>query len=673
MIEKYTYGNPFNTEAIPVTSTELVKVCDAEQLPKCLELTKCDDGHIELHITMEKRDMIFGLGEALRGINKRGWIYESWCSDEPNQTEEKRSIYGAHNFLIVACDEPYGIFIDNPGRVTYDVGYTDMDTLSIKLPDDSMDLYVIYPSAGAVGEELKDIVHQFRRLIGKSYMPPLWAFGYAQSRWGYKNEADIREIADRFDAAGIPIDMIYMDIDYMQDYKDFTVNPERFPDLPGLVEDMKSRGIRLIPIIDAGVRVEDGYDVYEEGRDGGYFCRDKDGNDFTGSVWPGKCCFPDFLNPEARKWFGEKYKLLTDMGIEGFWNDMNEPAIFFSEDGFEDMQRKVSSMRGKDIDLGDYFEMKDKVGSLANSMSDYMSIYHKVGSIRSSADTAIDKVVRHDRVHNIYGYNMMRSMREGCRNDVLLLSRASYIGAHRYGGIWQGDNQSWWSHLELNVKMMPSLNMCGFIYTGADTGGFGSDTTEELLQRWLQFSVFTPLMRNHSALGTREQEPFRFGNVDDMRFIISLRYVLLPYIYESAKRAVERDELMFTPLAFEYSRDSRACEIEDQLMMGDALMLAPVVKPNTTGRMVYLPEDMMEIRFHCRRDKSDESSTSSNMDSSAGVTEILTRKLKAGDHYIDYPLDELVVFLRKGKALQLADGAMRVGDVDMEHLSTIKY
>ena len=194
------------------------------------------------------------------------------------------------------------------------------------------------------GESENDIVKQFRQLIGRSYIPPFWAFGYGQSSWGYKTEQDIREVAERYKESGIPLDSIYLDIDYMERYKDFTVDKERFPDLEKLAADMKSEGIRLVPIIDAGVKIEEGYEVYEDGVKNNYFCKNAEGEDFVGAVWPGRVHFPDNLNPETRKWFGNKYAVLTNMGIEGFWNDMNEPAIFYTEDRLSDTLKEIEKL-----------------------------------------------------------------------------------------------------------------------------------------------------------------------------------------------------------------------------------------------------------------------------------------------------------------------------------------
>ena len=309
MIKKYRYGDPFDTEAL----TE--KIETAEGAFPYGEISQ-NDGFAFTYI-MDEDDIVYGLGESNRGINKRGYCYISNCTDDAIHTEDKRSLYGAHNFIVVSGKTTFGLFFDYPSKLTFDIGYTRMDTLKVSCENADLDIYVIE------GENAYDIVKQFRHVIGRSYIPPKFAFGFGQSRWGYTTKEDFRTVAKGYRENHIPIDMIYMDIDYMQDFKDFTVNKKNFPDFPEFVKEMKDQELRLIPIIDAGVKVEKGYEIYEEGVKNNYFCKREDGSDFVAAVWPGDTHFPDMLNPEARKWFGDKYRFLIEQGIEGFWNDMN--------------------------------------------------------------------------------------------------------------------------------------------------------------------------------------------------------------------------------------------------------------------------------------------------------------------------------------------------------------
>ena len=635
MIRKYKFGKPFETEAV-------VENIPAERGEMPYFKTETGENGIVFSYIMDKQDIVYGLGENLRGINKRGWKYESNCSDDPNHMESKRSLYGAHNFIIVDGKERFGAFIDYPGFISFDIGYERHDTITISACSGDMYVYIIEGNSAA------DIVKQFRRLIGKSYAAPLWAMGYMQSRWGYMCEKDIREVADNFRSNGIPIDSVCLDIDYMERYKDFTVDKERFPDLPRLCSEMKEKNIRLVPIIDAGVKIEDGYDVYEEGKAKGYFCKRKDGTDFVAGVWPGKTHFPDMLNAEARKWFGDKYSLLLDAGIEGFWNDMNEPAIFYSEEGLEKAKKRYEELIGKPLDINGFFSLSGNF-SISNDPKDYERFYHNVNG---------EKIV-HSKVHNLFGYNMTRAAGEAFERlspdkRILMFSRSSYIGMHRYGGIWTGDNQSWWSHLLLNIKMMPSLNMCGFIYTGADLGGFGADTTPDLLLRWLEFGIFTPLMRNHSALGTRLQEPYRFDLMPQMRDVIRLRYSLLPYLYSEYMNAVLNDEMYFSPLAFEFTEDEMCRRVEDQLLLGRGAMVTPVYEQNARGRYVYLPEEMLFVKFMAE-----------------GKREY--KVMPKGHHYIDAELEETPLFIRKNSFIPLAAPAMSTAELDRDNLEIVGF
>ncbi len=643
MITKFRIGHPIETEAVvknlPVSAegNEAVEAALRSAIPS----VKLCGEEKSLSFLMEDEDIVFGLGESVRGMNKRGWLYESNNSDESFHMEEKHALYGTHSFLLVTSRErSFALFVDTPGHVVYDIGYTRPEELKITADDWDLDLYLIE------GDSAKEIVHEFRGLIGRSYIPPKWAFGFAQSRWGYRNEADIRKVVEDYRRAGIPLDMVNMDIDYMERYKDFTVDEKAFPSFPSFVEEMKEQDVHLVPIIDAGVKIEDGYDVYEEGKKNGYFCTKEDGSDFVAAVWPGRVLFPDFLNEKAREWFGNQYQVLLDQGIEGFWNDMNEPAIFYSEDHLNEVFEKLEGYRGKNLDIRSFFAFKDLVGSVDNNPADYRSFYHNYHGKR----------IRHDKVHNLYGYNMTRAaseafdrLRPGKR--ILMYSRSSFTGMHRYGGIWTGDNRSWWSHILLNLQQMPGLNMNGFLYCGADLGGFSADTTEDLVMRWMGVALFTPLMRDHSADGTRRQELTAFEHTDTFRKLVELRYALLPYLYSEFMKAALSDGMYMEPLLFEYPEDERARRVEDQLLVGGSIMIAPVYQQNARGRYVYLPEEMKLLRFRAWDDYDEE-------------------VLPAGDHYIPLAVNEIAVFLRKGHVLPWAEPARSTRELDY---GTLRY
>ncbi len=649
MVQKYAFGSPFETEAVTAgpAAVEYTGQAVCGDIPVDISL----ENGFACSCQLSDTDIVYGLGEANRGINKRGYRYVSNCTDDPHHTEEKVSLYGAHNFVIISGKKHVGLFFDYPSNISFDIGYTRQDLLTVCCERADLYLYMI------TGESARDVARQFRRIIGKSYIAPRYAFGFGQSRWGYRTAEDIEGVVKGYRENEIPLDMVYMDIDYMQDYKDFTVNPERFPDFGEFVQKMKAEKIHLIPIIDAGVKIEQGYDIYEEGVEKGYFCKREDGSDFVAAVWPGWTHFPDVLNPEARAWFGGKYQILTDLGIDGFWNDMNEPAVFYSEEGIRALNQAIDDHVKAFSDAGGAkdllnnasavpYEARAILEKIQNNEEDYRRFYHKVDG----------KMIRHDLVHNLFGFNMTRAAGEALQKiapekKMLLFSRSSYIGMHRYGGIWTGDNQSWWSHILLNLKMMPSLNMCGFLYAGADLGGFGSDTTRDLLLRWLALGVFTPLMRNHTAIGTREQECYRFGQIEDFRHVIGVRYRLIPYLYSEYLKAVENDEMYFRPLGFDYPDDRRAVETEDQLMLGDEVMIAPVYTQNVSGRTVYLPEEMKFVKF---------------MPDGSLYEEILSQ----GTHYVEVALNEVPLFVRKDRCIPVVDAAQNVDAIDM---GTVRY
>lgn len=636
MVKKYVYGNPFETEAVV---TDIRPETDA---PAYGTVAVNDDGSFSYTYKLAAKDRVYGLGENVRGINKRGFEYISNCTDQPKHHEDAKSLYGAHNFLIVDGETRFGLFFDYPSTMTFDVAYRTKDNLVITCDRSDLYLYVI------TGDNDLDIVKQFRKIIGRSYIAPKFAFGFGQSRWGYRTKEDFRKVVNEHRSKHIPLDMVYMDIDYMEDFKDFTLNPDEFADFPDFVEEMRKQNIHLVPIIDAGVKIENGYDVYEEGIEKGYFCKRADGSEFVAAVWPGETHFPDFLNPDARRWFGDKYKILLDMGIDGFWNDMNEPAIFYTPEGLENAKKLIKDFSDNPDD-NPAFDVLWSLEELANNPEDYKSFYHNVNG----------KKICHADVHNLFGYNMTRAAGEAFERikpdeRVLMFSRSSYVGMHRYGGIWMGDNLSWWSHLLMNLKMLPSLNMIGILYTGADIGGFGSDTSRDLVLRWLALGVFTPLMRNHSAKGTREQEFYQFEDASDFENVISVRYRLIPYIYSEYMKAALDDEMMFKPLAFAYPDDEIAVQIEDQMMLGNEVMITPVYTQNAQGRFVYLPEDMMFAKF-------------------MGDGSIYTEKMEKGSHYISVTLNEVPLFIRENKCIPLATKAESTADIDEDNLTLIGY
>ena len=648
MIKKFSFASPKDVLHIP-TNAVVLSLSESNEKIDFGKVTK--DFPLEWECELLKNDMVFGLGENVRGINKRGFSYTSWCSDTPNQTELSHSLYGAHNFFIIFNPDTKlckGLFFDTAGKITFDVGFSDAQIFSVKAHE-PCDIYLI--TAESENEVLHSVSKQFRMLIGKSYIPPRWAFGFQQSRWGYKTEQDVRKVFESYKNAELPLEAICLDIDYMESYKDFTVDKKKFPNLKKLSDELKESGGHLIPIIDAGVKIQEGYDVYEEGIKNDFFCKKQNGSPFTAGVWPGRSHFPDFLNPQVRKWFGHKYSFLVDSGIEGFWNDMNEPALFYSDESLLEAFKKIKEFEGKNLDIDSFFDFTQIAGSTFNRADDYARFFHNTFDSNGKAVT-----ICHDKVHNLYGANMTRAAFESLaemypQKRFLLYSRASCIGSHRYGGIWTGDNISSWEHLRQEVKMLPGLNLSGFLYSGADIGGFGNDTSADLVLRWLSLGVFTPLMRNHSAWNTREQECYAFGETNAFKNILSLRYALLPYLYSEFVQASLLDEMFIKPLGFVWEDDLRALHCEDELLVGRGILIAPVCEQNALGRMVYIPEDMTQVTW--QNEKFEE------------------KPICKGDHFIEVPLDTVVFFIRKDFCIPTSSPAKNSTLLDYNHLNLL--
>lgn len=640
MIQHYRFGHPIHTGAVLDKPT--MDITPVEDFPGW----DISPSNGSLSKTLSEPMRVFGLGETVRGMNKRGWIYISNNTDDPNHDEDKRSLYASQNFILLASPEEEkveAIFIDDPGTVRFDIGYTELSRLIICSESGNADIYRF------TADSTDDIIRQFRAITGQSYIPPKWAFGFGQSRWGYKTEEDIRTVFTRYQDASVPLDSIYLDIDYMERYKDFTVNTESFPHFSDFVEEMRKSHVHLVPIIDAGVKMEEGYETYEEGCEKDYFVKKENGERLVAAVWPGRVHFPDFFKPEVQNWFGQKYQFLLEQGIDGFWNDMNEPAIFYTEDRLREVFEEIEKYKNENLDIQSYFAFTNLVSTLGNNPADYRRFYHEHEG----------QTIRHDKVHNLFGFYMTKAAGEALRKmepnkRILLFSRSSYIGMHRYGGVWTGDNKSWWSHLLLSLQQMPALNMCGFLYSGSDIGGFGADCTEDLMARWLSLAILTPLYRNHACAGTRLQELYQFQNLESFRKIIELRYALIPYIYSEFMKAAVKNEMYFRPLSFIWSKDARAYEVEDQVVVGESIMLAPVVEQNHNGRTVYLPESMKLLRFKAWNDYTEEI-------------------LPAGTHYVECRLFETILFLRKGHVLPLIEPAKTTAELDYASLKFICY
>jgi alpha-glucosidase len=395
------------------------------------------------------------------------------------------------------------------------------------------------------------VLERYTELTGRIPLPPRWALGNHQSRWGYTSADRVLEIARTFRERDLPLDAIYLDIDYMSGYRVFTWDAERFSDPAELVRQLDGLGVKLVTIVDPGIKVDEDYAVYTSCREADLFCKTFWGGEYHNVVWPGKCAFPDFTNPHTREWWITQLPSLVDQGVAGLWCDMNEPTMF------------VPTPQSLPDDVAHHGE---------------------------------NEAVLHAQVHNIYGQLMARATHEGLlelRPDrrPFVISRSGYAGLQRHALHWTGDNTSWWEHLWMSMPQLQNLGLSGYAWVGVDVGGFSGDATGELLARWMEFGIFQPFCRNHSAWDTRPQEPWAFGEPYEshIRSMLKLRQRLQPYLYTLFEEAHRSGAPILRPLLFEYPEDAATYTTDDEFLLGSALLIAPIARPGTEYRHVYLP------------------------------------------------------------------------------------
>ncbi len=518
----------------------------------------------------------FGFGMRRGSLNKKGSFLINWNTDDPNHFFETDPLYECYPFFIGLSENYcYGLFFDNYSRSYFD--FRENDFFSFIAEDGELDYYFIY------GENPAIVLNEFSSLVGRTYLPPKWALGYHQSRWSYKSEREVKNIAKNFRKRNIPCDVIYLDIDYMDGYKVFTINDKKFKNFKKMVEDLKKEGFKIVTIIDPGVKIEKGYKVYEEGLKGGYFCKIKDGELAIGHVWPGECVFPDFTDENVRKWWGEKHNFLLEKGISGIWNDMNEPAIMNKKDyNLMRLIFKVLSFNYPPA-INNTNELTEKIKKIL---------------MKTLPDNTLHKAGTHLQLHNIYGYLMCKATYEGIRkikdnNRPFILTRSGFSGIQKYAAVWGGDNQSTWKHLEMSIISMQNLSLSGVPFVGEDVGGFWKSLKSgELFVRWVELGVFYPFFRVHSALNTKRQEPWSFGKKYEKIIVnyIKLRYKLLPYIYSCFYEAIEKGIPIIRSMFVEFFNDKNTHSIEDQFMFGPNILVSPIYKEGIAKREVYLPK-----------------------------------------------------------------------------------
>src|SRR5215216_6714722 len=510
---------------------------------------------VRLYKKRSEGERFFGCGERTSGLEKTGSHQVFYNVDPPlGHTASFNNLYSSIPFTFsMTAGKAHGLFFDNTHRVEFDLALEDEDRAYYGAEGGAVVYYVF------CGPTPREVVDRYTELTGRTPMPPLWTLGNQQCRYSYMNEEEVREVARGFRERDIPCDVIYLDIHYMDGYRVFTWNEDRFPNPRRLISDLRNQGFRVVTIVDPGVKVDENYSVYAEGRERDLYCKTREGEEYHNVVWPDVTAFPDFNNPETRRWWGENQRALTDAGVAGLWCDMNEPALFIPH-----------------------------VSTLPDD------VVHPGGRAGAAK--------RHAQLHNTYGSLMARAAREGLlalRPDErpFVITRAGYAGLQRHAMHWTGDNSSWWEHLWMSMPQLQNLALSGIAWAGVDVGGFGGDTNGELLARWTEFGIFQPYCRNHTTIGTRRQEPWAFGEPYESvcRDMIKLRQRLLPYLYTLFDECHRTGAPILRPLLFEYPEDETTYTADDEFLLGDALLVAPITRPGIEHRHVYLPEG---IWFH---------------------------------------------------------------------------
>lgn len=552
---------------------------------------------------IDSNEKFYGLGDKTGFLNKRDYEYENWNTDNPQaHTDGFRALYKSVPFFITLKDAGvYGIFFDNTYKSHVDFGKESSEYFFFGADEGNLDYYFI------LGDKMKEVVGGYTYLTGTTPLPQLWALGYHQSRWGYDSADCMRDIAKKYREYEMPCESIHFDIDYMDGYRVFTWNEEDYGKPGEVIEELTEQGFKTVCIIDPGVKVDDEYYVYKEGMEKGYFAKTPEGEAYVNAVWPGDSVYPDFGNPDVRSWWSGLHKYLVDLGVRGVWNDMNEPASFHGE-----------------LPLDVVFN-----------------------------DEGVES--KHAAIHNVYGHNMSKATYEGLKaidgRRPFVITRACYAGSQKYTTAWTGDNQSLWAHLQMAVPQLCNMGLSGLSFVGTDVGGFGADCTPELLARWVQMGAFSPLFRNHSSNGSIYQEPWQFGKeiVDINRKFIRLRYQLLPYFYDLFFEGEKTGLPIIRPLVLHYENDKETWNLNDEFLLGEQILVAPVLTQGSTRRMVYLPEGT----WYGFEDK---------------------KEYEGGKyHLVEAPLDTCPMFVKAGSMIPTYEVMQYVGERPYDTLKLLVY
>ncbi|WP_264175498.1 glycoside hydrolase family 31 protein [Allosphingosinicella flava] len=500
-----------------------------------------------LRKAMPVRERYYGLGDKTGPFDRRGASYVLWNTDAWGYGSATDPTYKAIPFFIATggAGGSYGLFLDNSWRSWFDFGHREDRTLAFGSENGPIDYYLI------AGPSTADVTRRYTDLTGKAPLVPQWGLGFQQSRYSYMSDAEVREVAGRLRQERVPTDVLWLDIDYQDRNRPFTTNKTTFPDIAGLARDLKKDGVQLVAITDLHIAnaPDQGYAPYDSGDAGGHFLRNPDGSRYIAPVWPGPSVFPDFTRADTRRWWGDLYKDFADAGIAGFWNDMNEPAIF---------QTPTKTMP--------------------------LDIVHRIATDDFAARDA-----SHAETHNIYGMENARATFEGLQRlrpdeRPFVMTRATYAGGQRYGVTWTGDNSSTWDHLKLSVQQLLNLGLSGFSYSGADIGGFTGGPSPDLLTRWMQIGAFTPVFRVHAANNAPRTEPWVDGpdHLALRRRAVEERYRLMPYFYGLAELNSRTGDPIMRPVFYDYpAMQSAGCDQSMTFTVGKDLLVAPSGKPES--------------------------------------------------------------------------------------------
>ena len=491
--------------------------------------------------SMPPDEHYFGLGDKAGPLDHRNQAFTMWNTDAYAWQESTDPLYKTLGFMLaLRKGSSYGIFFDNTHRQHWDLGKASPVEYSFGAEAGDLDYYFIY------GPRPKQVVSTFTALVGRAPLPPLWSLGFQQCRYSYFPEARVREVVKSFKDKKIPLDVIYLDIDYQLQNRVFTVDPQRFPNFTGMIHDFLNEGVHTITITDLHIKQEPGYAPYDSGKAIDAFIKNPDGTDYVGAVWPGPSVFPDFTRKAVRDWWGSLYKEFADDGVAGFWNDMNEPAVFLVPG---------KTMR---VDARDRVEEPGQ----PSRVTDQREIHNVLGMLNSKAT-----------------YEGLLKLKPNERPFVL--TRATYVGGQRYAATWTGDNSSTWNHMRISVPMLENMGVSGYPIVGADIGGYKGSPQPDLLTKWLELGAFNPIDRDHTEKGSADQEPWVHGPEHEAirKRYIEERYRLLPYIYTSLEETTRDGLPLMRPMFLEYSDQEPLVTEGDwansQYFFGHDLLVAP--------------------------------------------------------------------------------------------------